>query len=464
MGNDNNNKKVIKNFEIKKAKFLVKKCLSKDKLYQKYLDYIICLDDYSFEQLIKGKNKINYNSDDKYQFLKLVAKFNDYSKIIYNWHKDKKRYDGITLLWENDVCIFQLYNLDEEQFHNKLKIYNLPEDFIVELKTLLDNTIEAKTPEILDYLKEKFTDYYDIISFATNEETKLIEKNKNEKYSSNLCNIINGLIYFILPALKNFMKKIEKLDPLSKSEIKEGNFLKLKKFIKLAFTQKNSNTIGHQKLIDLAKNFKCGKTLETFLGQVKDFYSLPLVSLAHLALSFLNLCNSIENFNKFQKKFKKENKQISREYSKIFHDFEIHKKEIGILDISDLTNINLSNAKVKEIRIKILYDQQRLLDLNRRVKKAISEAKELKNKFGVSIAFNCLGIISSIIGAVLTGGLSCIIYVAGVALNTASLSINSVIVHKINIQLDYYNKMLEEGIQKEKEIEKILEEIEKKYM
>ena len=340
----------------------------------------------------------------------------------------------------------------------------MPEDFIVELKTLLDNTIEAKTPEILDYLKEKFTDYYDIISFATNEETKLIEKNKNEKYSSNLCNIINGLIYFILPALKNFMKKIEKLDPLSKSEIKEGNFLKLKKFIKLAFTQKNSNTIGHQKLIDLAKNFKCGKTLETFLGQVKDFYSLPLVSLAHLALSFLNLCNSIENFNKFQKIFKQDNKQISREYSKIFHDFEIHKKEIGILDISDLTNINLSNEKVKEIRTKILYDQQRLLDLNRRVKKAISEAKELKNKFGVSIAIDCLGIISSIIGAVLTGGLSCIIYVAGVALNTASLSINSVIVHKINIQLDFYNKMLEEGIQKEKEIEKILEEIEKKYM
>jgi hypothetical protein len=464
MGNDNNNKKVIKNFEIKKAKFLVKKCLSKDKLYQKYLDYIICLDDYSFEQLIKGKNKINYNSDDKYQFLKLVAKFNDYSKIIYNWHKDKKRYDGITLLWENDVCIFQLYNLDEEQFHNKLKIYNLPEDFIVELKTLLDNTIEAKTPEILDYLKEKFTDYYDIISFATNEETKLIEKNKNEKYSSNLCNIINGLIYFILPALKNFMKKIEKLDPLSKSEIKEGNFLKLKKFIKLAFTQKNSNTIGHQKLIDLAKNFKCGKTLETFLGQVKDFYSLPLVSLAHLALSFLNLCNSIENFNKFQKIFKQDNKQISREYSKIFHDFEIHKKEIGILDISDLTNINLSNEKVKEIRAKILYDQQRLLDLNRRVKEAISEAKAQKIKSGISIAIDCLGIISSIIGAVLTGGLSCIIYVAGVALNTASLSINSVIVHKINIQLDFYNKMLEEGIQKEKEIEKILEEIEKKYM
>ena len=464
MGNDNNNKKEIKNFEIKKAKFLVKKCLSKDKLYQKYLDYIICLDDYSFEQLIKGKNKINYNSDDKYQFLKLVAKFNDYSKIIYNWHKDKKRYDGITLLWENDVCIFQLYNLDEEQFHNKLKIYNLPEDFIVELKTLLDNTIEAKTPEILDYLKEKFTDYYDIISFATNEETKLIEKNKNEKYSSNLCNIINGLIFSILPFLKNFMKKIEKLDPLSKSEIKEGNFLKLKKFIKLAFTQKNSNTIGHQKLIDLAKNFKCGKTLETFLGQVKDFYSLPLVSLAHLALSFLCLCDSIENFNKFQKKFKQENKQISREYSKIFHDFEIHKKEIGILDISDLTNINLSNEKVKEIRIKILYDQQRLLDLNRRVKEAISEAKAQKIKSGISIAIDCLGIISSIIGAVLTGGLSCIIYVAGVALNTASLSINSVIVHKINIQLDFYNKMLEEGIQKEKEIEKILEEIEKKYM
>ena len=461
MGNDNNNKKVIKNFEIKKAKFLVKKCLSKDKLYQKYLDYIICLDDYSFEQLIKGKNKINYNSDDKYQFLKLVAKFNDYSKIIYNWHKDKKRYDGITLLWENDVCIFQLYNLDEEQFHNKLKIYNLPEDFIVELKTLLDNTIEAKTPEILDYLKEKFTDYYDIISFATNEETKLIEKNKNEKYSSNLCNIINGLIYFILPALKNFMKKIEKLDPLSKSEIKEGNFLKLQKFIKRAFTQKKTNTIGHQKLIDLSRNFKCGKTLENFLGKAKGFYNHPLVSLSHLALSFLSLCDSVNDFEKFQEKFKKENKQISREYSKIFYDFEIHKEEIGILDISDLTSINLSKEKIKEIKTKINTDKLRLLNLNNRVKQAIKDAKDQKIKSGSLIALNCLEILGCLLGAVLTGGLSCFIYLGGAALNIASLSVNSVLVHEINKMLDIYNEMLEKGIQKEKEIEMILNEIEK---
>ena len=206
MGNNSSKKEEIKNFQIKKAKILVNQCLSKDKFYQKYLDYIMNLDDDSFEQLIKGKNKINYKNDDKYEFLKLVAKFSDFSKIIYNWHKDKKKYDGITLLWENDVSIFKLYNLDEDQFHNKLKIYNLPEDFIVELKILLDNTIEAKSSEILDYLKEKFTLSFDIISFATNEEMKLIEKNKNKKYSSNLCNIIHGLIIFILPVIKDFIK------------------------------------------------------------------------------------------------------------------------------------------------------------------------------------------------------------------------------------------------------------------
>ena len=463
MGNNSSKKKEIKNFEIKKAKILVNKCLSKDILYKKYLDYIMKLDDYSFEQLIKGKNKINYNNDDKYQFLKLVEKFNDFSKIIYNWHKDKTKYDGITLLWENDVCIFQLYNLDEDQFHNKLKIYNLPEDFIIELKILLDNTIEAKSSEILDYLKEKLTDCYDIISFATNEETKLIEKNKNKKYSTNLCNIIHGLIMFILPNIKKFMINIEKLDPLSKSEIKEGNFLKLKKLIKMAFTQQKSNTIGHQKLIDLSKNFKCGKTLENIIGHAKDFYNFPLVSLCHLALGFLSLCGSINDFEVFQQKYKQENKEISREYSKIFHDFEIHKAEIGIFDISDLSSINLSKEKVKEIRIKILTDKMRLLDLNKRVKKAITDTKDQKKKFGVSIAFNCIGIISNIIGAVLTGGLSCIIYIGGVALSTASLSINSVLVHKINKQLDLYNKMLEEGIQKEKEIDTILDEIKLKY-
>jgi len=461
MGNKSSNKKEIKNFDIKKAKILVNKCLSKDIFYQKYLDYIMKLDDYSFKELIKGKNNINYNNDDKLQFLKLVAKFSDFSKIIYNWHKDKKKYDGISILWENDVCIFKLYNLDETQFHNNLKIYKLPDDFIVELKILLDNTIEAKSSEILDYLKEELTDIYNIISFATNEETKLIENNKNKKYSSNLCNIIYGLISSVLPFMKNFWKNIENLDPLSKSEINEGNFLKLKKFIKKAFTQQKSNIIGHQKLIDLSKNFKCGKTLENIFGRLKGFYGHPLVSLCHLGLSFLSLCDSINDFKVFIKKFKQENKEISREYSKIFHDFEIHQKEIGIYDISDLSSINLANEKVKEIKTKILTDKMRLLNLNKRVKEAIKEANEQKKKSGITIALNCLGIISNIIGAVLTGGLFCIIYIGGVALSAASLSINSALVYKINKQLDLYNTMLEEGIQKEKEIEKILEEIEK---
>ena len=461
MGNNSSKKEEIKNFQIKKAKILVNQCLSKDKFYQKYLDYIMNLDDDSFEQLIKGKNKINYKNDDKYEFLKLVAKFSDFSKIIYNWHKDKKKYDGITLLWENDVSIFKLYNLDEDQFHNKLKIYNLPEDFIVELKILLDNTIEAKSSEILDYLKEKFTLSFDIISFATNEEMKLIEKNKNKKYSSNLCNIIHGLIMFILPAIKDFMTKKKNLDPLSKSEIKEGNFLKLQKFIKRAFTQKKTNTIGHQKLIDLSRNFKCGKTLENFLGKAKGFYNHPLVSLSHLALSFLSLCDSVNDFEKFQEKFKKENKQISREYSKIFYDFEIHKEEIGILDISDLTSINLSKEKIKEIKTKINTDKLRLLNLNNRVKQAIKDAKDQKIKSGSLIALNCLEILGCLLGAVLTGGLSCFIYLGGAALNIASLSVNSVLVHEINKMLDIYNEMLEKGIQKEKEIEMILNEIEK---
>jgi hypothetical protein len=451
-------------FDIKKAKILVNKCLSKDKLYYKYLDYIMKLDDKSFENLIKGKKEITFNNNNEYQFSKLVAKFNDYSKIIYSWHNDKKKYEGITLLWENDVCIFELYGLKVDEFLNKLDIYNIPKDFQVELKSFLDNTIEGKSSNILENIKNNLSEAYEILDFALNEEKVFAEKKKNDNYHENISKIIAGIILSSFPIIKSYLRTIENLDPLSKSEINEGIFTKLGKLIKKEIeNQKNTKTTCHQKLIDLSKKFESGKLLEKFIGKVKGFYGNPMVCYCHLALSFLNLLYSIYEFEKFSNQFKKDNKNISREYSKIFHDFETHKNELGILDTSDITNINLSIDKIKEIKEKILIDKMRIMDLNNRVKEAINKAKSQKIKSGFSIAMSCLGLISSIIGAVVTGGVSCIIYVAGVALNATSLSLNSYAVHQINKQLDIYNIMLDEGIKKYKEIEQLLNAIENKY-
>ena len=464
MGHSNSKYKNVE-YNISKAKKLVRKCLSEDLYYNHYLNSIMKLDKHYFTELFQGNTDITYPIYG-YDFTQLVDKFQDYSKIMYNFHMDESKYDEISLLWKKDVSIINLYDLSEKDFEKKLDAIGLSKSFIYDLKNLLQNTIEAKSPKILEYIFSKCKNLYNLISFTSSKEEKLnIEiKNNNENggiYKDNLSNVLKGLILLSFPLIKKCSAD-EILDPLSKTQINNDkvstNFIKS---ILKHFEAKKSKTFVHQKLLDLIKDFKYGKNIEQFLSYAKNFYASKLVCFTHVAFGLFNLIENIESFKECTDKLKKTKLNFSREFSKIFSDFEKHKNEIGILDLS---NTPESYTKIKEIQGKIEEDKNKLKELIKRLKKEIEEEKDRRGGKGVGIAINCLGLIGGIVGAVLTGGVLAGVYLGAAALNGAAIGIGSAEVHEINKYLDEYEEMLNCGMKKEKEMNEFLDFLKNKYL
>ena len=161
MGQEYSNKE----FDIVMAKFLVESCLNEDYLYYKFLEPIKNLDDYHFEELFKGNTGIKYGIENSEEFSKLVYKFADYNKILYNYHKDQRVHPNIINLWKSNICIFELYDLTEDERKNKFKQLGLDYKFIFELNHFFSTTLEAKTEDLLSYIKNEMSNLYSLVSF-----------------------------------------------------------------------------------------------------------------------------------------------------------------------------------------------------------------------------------------------------------------------------------------------------------
>ena len=446
-------------FDIVMAKFLVESCLNEDYLYYKFLDPIKKFDDYHFKELFKGNTDIKYDIENAEEFSKLVYKFNDYKKILYYYHKNQSAHQDIINLWKANICIFELYNLSEDERKKTLKHIGLDYKFIFDLNHFISTTLEAKTDSILGFIKNEMSDLYSLIAFATNEEKQLIQNPQKDNQSgsciSNITNIINGLIICGLPCVKYYLSHVN-FDELSKKELENQSFL-VKLIRKLFNKQPNSKV--HQSLLEITKNFKNSEQISQMLSKVKNFYSTPMVAITHLAISFLNLLQSIGAFADCRNEFKNDKKIFSRKLSQIYSDFLRHKEELKILD---LNNIEESINIVEKIHKKILKDKYNLRNLINGIEKKISSSKTKKIKGGVCLAFNCLTFLSCAVGAIFTGGAALGIYVGAACISGASIAVNSVNIALINSELKEYKKFIQEGIELEEEIISVLNEIEQK--
>ena len=135
--------------------------------------------------------------------------------------------------------------------------------------------------------------------------------NSQGTFASNLDNIVKTLVLGSLPVIKNFLKQDDNLDETSKSQIEDNSFLK--ELLSKIFEKNPPNSKIHNSLLELTKDFKHSAKISGYLSKIKNFYYTPLVSICHLAISFLNLVNSIKhlvmkkNFLKKIKKFVQEN-------------------------------------------------------------------------------------------------------------------------------------------------------------
>lgn len=191
-------------FDIGKAKLLVESCLSEDTLYSKFIEPIQKLDDYSFEQLFKGNTKLNYNNNEKnIDFLNLLYKFENYSKILYELHNKDELFDEIIFLWKENIPISKFYELTEEEREKELMEFRktknktgLSYKFIYELLYILRRTNGAKAERInLDITNNN----NEPVDLKNNSVSNIISHNidniiKNNKFeNTNIINMPNNI-------------------------------------------------------------------------------------------------------------------------------------------------------------------------------------------------------------------------------------------------------------------------------
>ena len=453
----NNNNKI----DIIMAKFLVESCIGEDCLYYKFLEPINNLDDYHFKELFQGNNDIEYNIGKSDEFSKLVYKFDDYKKILCHYHTEQKNHQNIINLWKENICIFELYDLSEDERKKKLKKSGFGYKFIYDLNNFLSSNIESKSESILDVFKTRLSNLYSIISFSQNEEKNLLntpeKDNSQGTFASNLDNIVKTLVLGSLPVIKNFLKQDDNLDETSKSQIEDNSFLK--ELLSKIFEKNPPNSKIYNSLLELAKDFKHSEKISGYLSKIKNFYYTPLVSICHLAISFLNLVNSIKTFSNEKEFFKKDKKICSRKLSKIYSDFLKHKEELNILNLNE---IEKCIETVRKIHEKILNDKSKLQKFMTDIENKINSSKKRKVKGGITLAINCVVFLSCAVGAIFTGGATMGIYIGALAVSGAAITIDSINISTINKNMSEYKKFIQEGIELEKEIQSLLDEIEKK--
>ena len=456
-------KKYNSNLDIDCAKDLVKLCLSQDMIYKKYLDSIINLDDPQFENLFGGKVDAKYDIDDNsFDFSQLVRKFEDYRKILYNFYTDKKKHEEIAKLWKKDANICSLSDLPAKELFRSLDDFDLSFKFKEELISLIGRTLESQSENIFEFLKEKALFLVEFYNFSKKEIKELDIKQKDDSnlYGSNINNMLDKLLLLALPPIKGYLKTIPNLEPISKKEL-EDNFInkKIKKIILKAFKNKEEKSKVEKTLYEIVKKFMSDKNANKIFDGLKNSYNSKFMQLSLIGFSLMNLNNSIKNFNYNREEFKKIPKEISRKFSNIVTNFEIHRAEIGTWDFSKPDE---TRDKIKEVHNKICEDKLELSELIKEIESLISEKKKDKIKNGINIAISCIGIITSIAGIPFTGGASLGLAVGATAINGISLGLNSANVHKINSVLSELKKLLDNGIDKEKEIQDTIDDLEKK--
>lgn len=443
-------------FDIIKARNLVKILLEEDILYRTAWNYVKLFNDEQFENLFKGncdyKNYPFHNINNKRQFKFLLMKFEDFDSLLYEWYKDESKYDNLIKIWKSNLNIYQLSKCSELEFEKQMKnigITNLDE-FEIELRTVIDNSIESKSSDIKNYLMEKCDDFYSLIGVTNDYKNEFQKSNIKEKKSiiKNLDNLSLKLAEKTLPLTKEFIdEKYPMLNMLSKLQLKSNYNHKVKKLILNEINSdknRKSQTIGFETVNNLVD-----KIVKNGGGMIMN--EIPGVKgVVSVATSFLNLATSIKTYNDNKVQFDEKTKVFGSIINEIDNDFAQHLKEIESLDL-DNDDPEILSKKIVDIGKKIVQDKKNVSE----VIKYLEDEKNilgLKKKKGIETSIKNglnLGKNAAYLGINSYNGkvLNAILYGIATLLDLPTLIINLFHLSKLKDQM----KLCEET--KKKEIE-----------
>ena len=462
----------ILKFEPEKARKLIKFMLSEDPLYHNSLNPILLFNDEQLENLFNGNNEYkNYpyhNIQNQKEFEFLLMKFEDHSNLLYEWYKDESKYDNLIKLWKRNLSIYPMKEYSDERLEEEFKNAGITDidEFIIEFRTITNNSLETKASNIANYLKYEYEDFYSVITTCEDfkNDSYLSKPENKDIFKKNFENIMKKLVSASLPLIKSYIKnKYLNLNNLSKIQLKSNMLNKLRDKILTSMVKNKppSNSIGFDNVLSLVNKIKNGKAIPELMNQVKSYYNCPQAAVTYLATSFMNLCVSIKTYYNNSVEFDQKTKHFSDRMDSINRDFEFHKKQIGLLD---LDNYEEALEKVKIIGRKIREDREKIVEFVKNIDNEEKSLGEEKKKQGVAkVVASGAGIAVGVVGTILTGGALALVWGAGAVASGIATGVNIANLVKIKKQLGIYRDYKEREIKKYDEIENTLADLELKY-
>ena len=458
-----------------KARRFIKNILSEDEIYHKTLDYILKFNEEQIEHLFLGDDEYKeypfnliHNTND---FKTLLWKLEDYNSLVYEWYEDETKLDIFKKLWKSNLGIYKLSqkpnNEIKEELEKKANIIMSDDDLIEFINIIGSRTIASKASDIKNYLKLE-EDYFISITQTINEYKEYFEESnidENKIISKNLDNISKKLIEESLPLIKDYINK--NFPDLNASAKKQLETKKQKRF-----RDELLDKIIHDKEAKKkGVNFDVVLTLTELVNKAKiinKFVKVPGVGqVIDIASSFLNLATSIKTYKDEMYEYDEKDAKFVEEFEKIHQQFEMHKKQLDLLDLNDyegsLKKINLIGNRINQdkknfsIKMSILENEEKN-----------AKNKEKKSKI-ISIATtgaSSLASFGAAIGtAAFTGGLSIIAFAIVGIVNAGICGVNIARLIKLKeqlkkyenkkkIEMEYYEKIcktITEGISKRKD-------------
>ena len=470
--------KVVKDKNIEffvKARRFIKNVLSEDEIYQKTLDYILLFDEEQFEHLFNGDDeykKYPYHLiDNMHNFKTLLWKLEDHNSLVYEWYDDSTKLDIFVKLWKANICIYDLSkksnNEIKEELEKKAKIIMSDDDLIEFINIISSRTIETKASDIKNYLKLE-EDYFVSLTQTINEYKEYFEESdidENNIISKNLDNINKKLIEESLPLIKDYINKnYPNLNASAKRQLETRMHKKLR-------NELLDKIIHDKEAKKKGVDFKVVLTLSEIVNKAKiinKFVKVPVVGeVIDIANSFLNLATSIKTYYDEMYEYDKKDEKYILEFKKIHEEFEMHKKQLDLLDLNDyegsLKAINLIGNKINQDKKNFSTAYRKIEDDEKNAKN-----KEQKSKI-ISIATSGASTLASIGAAIgtaaITGGFSVLAFGIVAGINAAICGVNVARLIKLREQLkkyeqrkiierEYYEKIcktITEGISKKKD-------------
>ena len=145
---------------------------------------------------------------------------------------------------------------------------------------------------------------------------------------------------------------------------------------------------------------------------------------------------------------------------KIRESFKIHQKEIeDILKVSSYLSPETLNSKLNICVSLIKIDKENIQNLLSNINFAIKQSEDMKTHQAFSITGGIVQIGIGVTGAILTGGISCVIYGVGAIANAVSVILSGIKIDKLKDIVKKLKEKLEEAKALEKDINKCYDEI-----